>query len=101
MAEKESYPVFLRQQEKALLVPVRVQPRSRRNTLTSAADGLRAQLTAPPVDGAANEALIALLAERLRLPRRQVTLARGSGSRQKLLAIEGISAEEFWRRWQG
>jgi uncharacterized protein (TIGR00251 family) len=100
-AEQQDLPAFLRQQGTALLVPVRVLPRSRRNELTCEADGLRARLTAPPVEGAANASLIALLAERLRLPRRQVSLVRGGTSRQKVLAIEGLSAEEFCRRWQG
>jgi uncharacterized protein YggU (UPF0235/DUF167 family) len=50
------------------------------------------------VEGAANEALITLVAERLCLPKRRVRVARGATGRQKLLEIEGLSAEEFWRR---
>ncbi len=98
--EQEGPPAFLREQGKALLVPVRVQPRSSRTALICEADGLRAHLTAPPVEGAANAALIAALAERLHLPKRQILVVRGAAARQKVLAIEGLSAEEFWRRWQ-
>lgn len=98
-SEQERPPAFLREQGKALLVPVRVLPRSSRNMLICEADGLRAHLTAPPVEGAANAALIAALAERLHLPKRQIAVVRGAAARQKVLAIEGLSAEEFWRRW--
>ena len=93
-------PSFLKQQGEALLAPVRVFPRSSRNELTIDADGLRVRLTAPPVEGAANEALIALLAERLGLPKRAIRVARGAASRQKLLEITGLSGEEFWERLQ-
>jgi uncharacterized protein (TIGR00251 family) len=82
----------------ALLVTVGALPRACRNEIVREGDGLRVRLTAPPVGGAANAALVALLAERLRLPKRAVTVARGETSRQKVLAISGLTAEEFWRR---
>ncbi len=88
----------IREDESRLIVPVRVTPRARRNALTLEGETLRAWLTAPPVDGAANAALLALLAERLGLPKRAVTLLRGESSREKLVAIAGISAEEFTKR---
>ncbi|HEU4784886.1 MAG TPA: DUF167 family protein [Ktedonobacterales bacterium] len=88
----------IREDEARLTVAVRVTPRARRNALTLEGETLRAWLTAPPVDGAANAALLALLAERLGLPKRAVTLLRGESSREKLVAIEGISAEEFRKR---
>lgn len=91
-------PAFLKQDGKALLVPVRVFPRSHRNELTVEADGLRVRLTAPPVEGAANEALVALVAARMKLPRRAVRVARGAAGRQKTIEITGLSAEEFWQR---
>src|SRR6476661_8163835 len=82
----------LREEANRLLVAVRVTPRARRNELSFADGVLHVRLTAPPVEGAANAALIALLAERLGLPRRAITLLRGESSREKLVAIEGISA---------
>ncbi len=88
----------LRTDHGRLLVPVRVVPRTSRSTIDVAEDGLRVRLTAPPVDGAANTALIALLAERLRLPRQTITLVRGATARHKLLAIAGIEPDELWRR---
>ncbi|HEY1387392.1 MAG TPA: DUF167 family protein [Ktedonobacterales bacterium] len=88
----------IREDESRLIVAVRVTPRARRNALTLEGETLRAWLTAPPVEGAANAALLALLAERLGLPKRAVTLLRGESSREKLVVIEGISAEEFKKR---
>ncbi len=88
----------IREDGARLIVPVRVTPRARRNALALEGDTLRAWLTAPPVDGAANVALLALLAERLGQPKRSVTLLRGESSREKLIAIEGISAEAFRQR---
>lgn len=81
-----------------LIVSVRVTPRARRNALAFEDGILRAWLMAPPVEGAANAALLALLAERLGLPKRAVALVRGETSREKVVAIEGISAEELSRR---
>lgn len=92
------YPSFVRQQGDTLLVPVRVLPRSRRNDLALEADGLRIHLTAPPVEGKANEALITLLAGCLGIPQRQMVVARGATGRQKVLAIEGLTLEVFWQR---
>ena len=88
----------IREDESRLIVPVRVTPRARRNALSLEGETLRAWLTAPPAEGAANAALLALLAERLGLPKRAVTLLRGESSREKLVTIEGISAEVLRQR---
>ena len=88
----------MREDGARLIVPVRVTPRARRNALALEGGVLRAWLMAPPVEGAANAALLALLAERLTLPKRAVTLVRGEAAREKLVAIEGISAEVFRQR---
>ncbi|GCE14121.1 DUF167 domain-containing protein [Tengunoibacter tsumagoiensis] len=78
-----------------MLITVRVLPRSGRNTLEWENGNLKARLTAPPVDGAANEALVALLAERLARPRRTIHIVRGATSRLKTVEIEGIDQEEL------
>ncbi len=76
-----------------MLINVRVIPRSNKNSITWEQGILKVRLTAPPVDGAANEALIALLAEQLDVPKRQVTIVRGSTGRQKTVEIAGITEE--------
>ena len=96
--QHSDFPSFVRQQGANLLVPARVLPRSSRNEVRLGPDSLRISLTAPPVEGAANEALVALLAEKLHLPKRQVQVTRGAASRQKVLVIQGLTLEEFWRR---
>ncbi|HLG79335.1 MAG TPA: DUF167 domain-containing protein [Ktedonobacteraceae bacterium] len=76
-------------------IEVRVIPRSRRNELVWEQDTLKARLTAPPIDGAANEALVSLLAERLDVPRRTISILRGAASRQKLVEITGLTQTEL------
>ncbi len=87
-----------RVQDGRLLVTCHVTPRARRERIACEGGRLRVWLQAPPVEGAANEALTTLFARTLRLPLRGVTLERGASSRQKTLAIERLSEEEFWRR---
>ena len=77
---------------------VHVTPRSSQNRVEWHEEILRVWLTAPPVEGAANEALIALLAARLGLPKRQVTIVRGTSGRQKLVEVSGISRDEVRQR---
>jgi len=73
---------------------VRLTPRAGRDRIDGERDGvLLVRVAAPPVDGRANVALIRLLAERLPLPARAVTIRRGERGREKLVAIEGLSRE--------
>ena len=81
-----------------MLITVRVIPRSSRNILEWEQGGLKARLTAPPVDGAANAALIQLLAERLAVPRRTITIVRGATNRQKTVEIADLTPEELQRK---
>ena len=80
---------------------VQVVPRSSKNSLAWEQGVLKARLTAPPVDGAANEALIALLAERLGLPKRDMRIVHGATSRRKTVEIEGITPEALEERMGG
>lgn len=67
-------------------IAVRVFPRSRQNALEWGQHSFKARLTAPPVDGAANEALVALLAERLDIPSSS-HLSYGTGFNYLLILI--------------
>lgn len=72
---------------------IHVQPRASRNAVLGwHGDALKVALMAPPVDGAANAALIAFVAEHFGLKRSQVSLLRGDSSRQKLLELTGDEA---------
>ena len=78
---------------------LRIQPRaSREEVVGVSGDAIRIRLTAPPVDGAANEALVRFLALRLEVPRSAVELVSGLSGRTKLVAVAGLSAEETGRR---
>jgi uncharacterized protein len=79
-------------------IAARVIPRSSKNEISWEGDALRIRLTAPPVDGAANEALIALLAERLDPPRRVLCIVKGATSRQKIIEIEGLTVEDVMQK---
>jgi uncharacterized protein (TIGR00251 family) len=73
---------------------VRVQPRASRNGVGGIRDGaLRVRLTSPPVDGAANSALIAWLAEALDVAKRQVHIVSGALSRTKVIEVDDVDAE--------
>jgi len=68
---------------------VRVQPRASRNEFADVQNGvLRVRLRAPPVDGAANEALVEFIADELGLARRQVRIVSGFGSRNKVVEVD-------------
>jgi uncharacterized protein len=75
-------------------IEVQVVPRARRSGVDGAlGDALKVRVAAPPVEGAANEALIAFLATALRLRRRDIELLSGERSRHKRLRLTGMSAE--------
>jgi hypothetical protein len=71
-----------------VLLQVSVMPNARRTEVDGLHDGaLRVRLAAPPIDGRANEALVAWLAKSLGVPRRAVEVLRGESSRRKQVAI--------------
>ena len=73
------------------VLAVRVIPRAPRSRVDGERGGaILIRLAAPPVDGAANDALVAFLAETLGLPRRNVTLVSGEKSRDKRVQIVGL-----------
>lgn len=76
------------------LLRVRVQPRASRDGVVGwAGSTLRVRVNAPPVDGEANQAVRALLARCLGVPRSAVTLVGGAHGRDKLIRVEGCSLE--------
>lgn len=77
------------------LLRVRVQPKASRNAIKMDESGaVRVALTAAPVDGAANLALRELVAKVMGLPKGAVSLVSGEKSREKMLRLDGIGAEE-------
>jgi uncharacterized protein (TIGR00251 family) len=80
---------------------IKVHPRAKKNAITGEHDGaVKLSLTAPPTQGKANEACIEFLAKLLKVPRSSVTIASGQASRQKVIRVWGLSAEEVRKRIQ-
>jgi uncharacterized protein (TIGR00251 family) len=77
-------------------------PRAKRTEVAGRhGDAIRIRLAAPPVDGAANEALLRFLAERLGVPRRAVALAAGAAARRKTVTVTGVTREAAERALLG
>ena len=88
-------PVFLRAQSDGILLSVKLQPRASANEIGEVLGGeLRVKVTAPPVDAAANEALLKLLAQQLHCPRNRVDIVRGHTSRHKTIKLYGLAPED-------
>jgi uncharacterized protein (TIGR00251 family) len=87
--------VSVRARPRGVRFDVRVQPRASRTEVMRERDGsLRIRLAAPPVDGAANEALIELLADRLRVPKRNIRIVAGVAARRKVVEVDGVSPDQ-------
>jgi uncharacterized protein YggU (UPF0235/DUF167 family) len=81
---------------------VRLTPRAGADRVDGVVDGvLRARVTSPPVDGAANEALLRLVSAELGVPRRNVRLVSGAGSRTKVVGVADVPPERLVQRWPG
>jgi uncharacterized protein (TIGR00251 family) len=78
---------------------VKIHPRAKKNAITGElGDALKVSLTAPPVEGRANEACIEFLAKLLKVPRSSVTIASGQSSHRKVIRVAGLSVEEITKR---
>jgi uncharacterized protein (TIGR00251 family) len=85
----------VREQDGAVVFEVRVAPRASRSRVIGVQDGaLKVALTAPPVDGAANQALRKLLAKTLGVSKSDVEIVRGDRARHKVLRVKGIHAAD-------
>jgi uncharacterized protein (TIGR00251 family) len=89
-------PSFIKPAKRGAYLSVKLQPRASKNEIGKPlGDALKISVTAPPVDAAANQALMELLAEKLNCSRGAVQIVRGQTSRQKTLFLSGITPEEF------
>ena len=78
-----------------MILSIRVIPRSPRSRIDGRrGDALLVRLAAPPVDGAANEALIELLSREFQVPKRQVSILSGATSRDKRVELAGLDAAD-------
>jgi uncharacterized protein (TIGR00251 family) len=91
----EEFSSFAQDVADGCTLAIRVRPGARKNDVAGIhAGAVKISLTAPPVDGRANEALIEFVAELLRIPRARIAILSGAASRMKALRITGKSAAE-------
>lgn len=80
---------------------INVHPRAKKDAITGElGNALKVALTAPPLDGRANEACIEFFAEVLNVPRASVSITAGQSSRNKVIRVAGLAAEETRKRLQ-
>lgn len=92
-------PPYLRETADGVYVAVKLQPRASSNAIQGAHGvELKIAVTAPPVDSAANSALVEFLAEKLTVPRSRIQLVRGQTSRHKTIFIGGARASDVGKR---
>ena len=81
---------------------VRLTPRAGANQVDGVVEGdLRARVSAPAVEGAANNALVRLLADELGVPRRDIRIVAGATGRRKLVVVDGMSRDAIVAHWPG
>jgi hypothetical protein len=87
-------PAYLTPHENGVCLAIKLQPRAAKDEIARVeGNELKIKVTAPPVDAAANEALLRLLAETLDCPRSAVQLVRGHTARHKVVVVRGVSPE--------
>lgn len=83
----------------AVRMDIRLSPRASKNKVDGVRDGrLVVKVTAPPVDAAANEAVVALLADEFDMPKRQITIVMGATGRSKTVELAGVTADAIRAR---
>ncbi len=90
----------VRDSDGAVSFSVKVHPRAKKNAIKGeVGDALKISLTAPPIDGRANEACVEFFAKLLKVPRSSVTIASGQTSRNKVIRVTGVTAEQARTRF--
>src|SRR6266849_1892300 len=93
--------VPLKESASGITFSVRVHPRARKDAITGiVGDALKLALTAPPVDGKANHAVVEFFSDLFEIARSSITLASGETRRNKVIRVSGISAEQVRQRLQ-
>ena len=91
--------VTIRESAAGATFAVRVHPRARKNAITGVAgDAVKLSLTAPPVEGRANKAVVEFFADFFEIPRSSITIASGATSRTKVIRIAGRSVRAIEQR---
>jgi uncharacterized protein (TIGR00251 family) len=93
---------IIHEKQDAITFSVKVHPRAKKDAITGElGDALKLSLTAPPIDGRANQACIDFFAKLLKVPKSSVTIASGASGRSKVIRVAGVSAEYVRERLRG
>jgi uncharacterized protein (TIGR00251 family) len=88
--------IDLKESQAGTTFAVKIHPRAKNNAITGqVGDALKVALTAPPTDGKANQACIEFFAKLLNVPRSSVTIAAGQTSRNKVIRVAGLTAQQI------
>lgn len=88
--------LFCREKGKALAITLHIQPKARKTEIIGIhGDALKVKVAAPPIDGAANEEIIAFFARFLGVPKSRIEMTQGERSRHKTIEIDGVTAGEL------
>jgi uncharacterized protein (TIGR00251 family) len=94
--------IDLKESQAGTTFAVKIHPRAKKNAITGqVGDALKVALTAPPVDGKANDACIEFFAKLLNVARSSVTIAAGQTSRNKVIRVAGLTAQQVRDRLGG
>jgi uncharacterized protein (TIGR00251 family) len=92
----------IHEKQNAVTFAVRVHPRATKDAITGElGDALKLSLSAPPIDGRANQACIDFFAKLLKVPKSSVTIASGASGRNTVIRVAGVSAEYVRERLRG
>jgi uncharacterized protein (TIGR00251 family) len=87
--------IFIHETADGVSFAVKVHPRAKKNAITGElGDALKLSLTTPPIDGRANEACVEFFAKLLKVPRSSVTIASGQTSRNKVIRVAEVTAQQ-------
>jgi uncharacterized protein (TIGR00251 family) len=91
----------MRNQMNSCSFEIRLKPRAKKDTVSVVSPGkLEVSVTSPPLENKANEHLVKLLADKLDIPKRSLRFLKGEHSRNKAIAVDGLTMEESLRRLQ-
>jgi uncharacterized protein len=91
--------IEIRETSSGVSFAVKLQPKASKTAIIGELDGaLKISVNAPPVEGRANDALVKFVAQLLKVARSSVTIAAGASSRNKVIRVEGLTAEQV--RWR-
>ena len=91
----------IRENANGVTFAVKVQPRAKKNAITGElGEALKVALTAPPIEGKANEAIVEFLAKLLKVPRSSVSIAAGESARNKIIRVAGLTGKQVRERLQ-